>query len=131
MIIRFIPHQTTTLPKWMFCQKLFFKSTLLLIGYCGIHVCMSAPTSSDDLCLLFCIYPSSHGWSMQMQRYISGFWATYMKTTPDIYHCIRSSRDTLGFMRLSIKKNIRLIWNYKIEWIFYTIFVTCQCYKIT
>ena len=33
-------------------------------------------------------------------------------------------------VRSSIK-NIRMIWNYKIEWIFYTIFVTCQCYKIT
>ena len=35
------------------------------------------------------------------------------------------------FYALIHKKNIRLIWNNKIEWIFYTIFVTCQCYKIT
>ena len=36
--LRFTPHQTPTLPKWLFFRKLFFKSLLLL--------------SSDDLCLL-------------------------------------------------------------------------------
>ena len=30
MIIWFTPHQTNTLPKWMFIQKLFFKSSLLI-----------------------------------------------------------------------------------------------------
>ena len=30
MIIQFTPHQTTTLPKWMFCEKCFFKSSLLV-----------------------------------------------------------------------------------------------------
>ena len=33
MIIWFKPHQTTTLPKWMFLQKLFFKSSLMISGY--------------------------------------------------------------------------------------------------
>ena len=32
------PHQTTTLTKWMFIQKLFFKSSLLLNGQCSIQV---------------------------------------------------------------------------------------------
>ena len=40
-------YQTTTIPKWMFSQKLFFKSSLLLYKFCS-------PTSSDDLCFLFC-----------------------------------------------------------------------------
>ena len=35
--------------------KLFFKSSLLLNGQYGIQVC--PPASSDDLYLLFCIYP--------------------------------------------------------------------------
>ena len=30
IISRFTPHHKTTLPKWLFSQKLFFKSTLLL-----------------------------------------------------------------------------------------------------
>ena len=47
-------HQwSTTLPKWMFCQKLFLKSSLTLSGQCGIKVC--PPTISDDLCLLLCL----------------------------------------------------------------------------
>ena len=33
MITQFTSHQTTTLPKWMIFQKLFFKSSLLLNGY--------------------------------------------------------------------------------------------------
>ena len=53
----FTPYQTTTLPKWMFSHKLLFKTSLLLIGQCAIQV--SPPNNSDDLCLLFCIYPSS------------------------------------------------------------------------
>ena len=32
MIIRFTPDQTTTLSKWMFSQKLLFKSSLWLYG---------------------------------------------------------------------------------------------------
>ena len=31
------PYQTTTLPKWMFSPKLFFKSSLLLTGQCSIQ----------------------------------------------------------------------------------------------
>ena len=50
------PYQTPTHPKWMFSQKLLFKSSFLLNGYCGIQVC--PPNNSDDICLLFCIYPS-------------------------------------------------------------------------
>ena len=46
-------HQTTTLSKWMFFQKLFFKSSLLLKVLCSIQVHL--PNSSDDLCLLFCL----------------------------------------------------------------------------
>ena len=46
MIIRFTPHQTTTLPKWMFSQKPFFKSTLLLNGYCGIQVYVPQTTAA-------------------------------------------------------------------------------------
>ena len=47
-------------PKWMFFENIFFKSSLLLNGYCGIQV--HPPTSNDELCLLFCIHtvnPSS------------------------------------------------------------------------
>ena len=53
----FTPHQTTTLPNWIFSQKPVFKSTLLQNGQSFIQV--HPPTNSDDLCLLFCIYPSS------------------------------------------------------------------------
>ena len=52
MIILLTPNQTSSLPKWMFCQK--FKSSLLLIGQCSIQVHPS--NSSDDLCLLFCLF---------------------------------------------------------------------------
>ena len=51
MIIWFTPYQTTTLQKWMFFQKLYFRSSLLLNGQCGIQV--GPPNSSDDLYLLF------------------------------------------------------------------------------
>ena len=57
MISHFTPHQTTTLPKRLLFRNLFFNSTLLLNGWCSIQV--RPPSSSDDLCLLFCIYPSS------------------------------------------------------------------------
>ena len=57
MIIRFTPYQTTTLPKWMLSQKRLFKSSLLLNGNCGIQV--RPPITNEDLCLLFCFYPSS------------------------------------------------------------------------
>ena len=53
MFIRFTPYQTTTLPKWMFKQKLLFKSSLLLNCWCGIQVC--PPNNINDLCLLFFI----------------------------------------------------------------------------
>ena len=43
--------------KWMFSQNFLFKSSLLLNGKCGIQVCL--PTISDELCLLFCLNPSS------------------------------------------------------------------------
>ena len=56
MIIRFTPYQTTTLPKWMFSQKLLFKSSFLLNSQCRIQV--RPPLNSDDLWLLFCLNPS-------------------------------------------------------------------------
>ena len=49
MIIWFTPYQTTTLPKWMFFQKLFFKSSMLLNGQFGIQV------YPQNRCLLFCL----------------------------------------------------------------------------
>ena len=57
MIIRFTPYQTTTRPKMS--QKLLFKSYLLLNGQCDSQVLVRSPNNSDDLCLLFCLYPSS------------------------------------------------------------------------
>ena len=42
------------LPKWMFSQKLRFKSALLLVGKYSIKV--RPPNNSNDLCLLFCLY---------------------------------------------------------------------------
>ena len=46
--------------KWMFSQKLVFKSSWLLNGLCVIQVCPPTTCNSDDLCLLFCLlYPSS------------------------------------------------------------------------
>ena len=54
------PHQTTTLPKWMFSQKNFFKSSLPLNGWCGIQVFRPIYKRRPlRLCLHFCIYPSS------------------------------------------------------------------------
>ena len=50
-ISQFTPHQTSTLTKWLFSQKRFFKSTLLLNGQRCIQEC--------PLCRPFCIYPSS------------------------------------------------------------------------
>ena len=47
-----------TLPKWMFSQKLFFKSALLHAKWLVRHLSLSL-ISSDDLCLPICIYPSS------------------------------------------------------------------------
>ena len=42
MIIRFTPYKTTPPLKWMFTQKLVFKSSLLLNAECVIQVyCMS------------------------------------------------------------------------------------------
>ena len=57
MIIQFTPYQTITLTKWMFFQNFLFKSSLLLNGQCCIQV--RHQKNSDDLCLLFCLYPSS------------------------------------------------------------------------
>ena len=42
-----------TLPKWIFFQKLFFKSSLLLNGLCSIQVRPS--NSSPNICLPFCL----------------------------------------------------------------------------
>ena len=41
IFIRFTRYQNTPLPKWMFSQKLYFKSSLLLNGQCGIQVHLS------------------------------------------------------------------------------------------
>ena len=59
MIIRFTPYKTTPPLKWMFTQKLVFKSSLLLNAECVIQELYVPPTSSHDLCIPFCIYPSS------------------------------------------------------------------------
>ena len=54
IIIWLTPHQINTQRKWMFFQKPFFKSSLLLNGQCDIQEL--PPNSSDDLCLLFCLF---------------------------------------------------------------------------
>ena len=53
-IIWFKPHQTTILPKWMFFINIFFNSSLLLNGQCGIQV--RPPNSSDGFSLNFCLF---------------------------------------------------------------------------
>ena len=56
MIIWFPLHQATNLPKWMFFQKRFFKSSLLLNGLCGIQdVPQTAVTTFafSSVCFLF------------------------------------------------------------------------------
>ena len=65
LLIQFTLYQTITLPKWMFSQNLLFKSSLLLKGLCGIQV--NLPTSSDYLCLLFCIHTTSMSILVQAQ----------------------------------------------------------------
>ena len=57
MIIQFTPHQTNTLPKWIFFNKTFLK-IILAAKWIERHSSPS-PTSSDDLCIPFCIYPYS------------------------------------------------------------------------
>ena len=47
-----LPYQT----KWMFFQNLFYKTSLLQNSWC-FQIC--PPNHSDDICLLFCLYPSS------------------------------------------------------------------------
>ena len=54
MIIRFTPHQTTILPKWMFSKKTSVQ--VILAAKWLVHV---PPNCSNDLCLPFCIYPFS------------------------------------------------------------------------
>ena len=49
--IMFKPHQSTTLQIWIISKKLYFKSSLLLNGLCGIQVRCNQHFSSDDLCL--------------------------------------------------------------------------------
>ena len=57
LIIQFTPHRTITYPPKMYVlSKAFLQSSLLLNGWCSIQI---RPTnSSDNLCLLFCIYSS-------------------------------------------------------------------------
>ena len=56
MIIRFTPYQTASLSKGMFSQKLRFKLSLKQKGYSAAFK-YAPPNNSDDLCLLFCLYP--------------------------------------------------------------------------
>ena len=55
MILRFKPHQITSLPKRMFFKKLFFKPSSLLNGYCSIQVRPPNSSNANDPCLLFCL----------------------------------------------------------------------------
>ena len=97
MIIRFTPYQTTTLPKWMFSQKLLFKSSLLLNSKCCIQV--SSPNSCDNLCLFFCLYPSSlcnpctlhSGQHNHLQCYTLQSACSMKRTTQCRRHCAFSS----------------------------------------
>ena len=50
VIIWFTPHQTITLPKCMFFLKLFFKSSLLLIGKCESQVRLQYNLLKDNEC---------------------------------------------------------------------------------
>ena len=77
MISWFTQHQTITYPKWLFSQKLFFKSSLLLNEFCSIQ---TPQTSSDDLCLLFCIYPSSMADKLQVLYVIYDYMILYNVT---------------------------------------------------
>ena len=65
MIIHFAPHQTTTLPKRMFSQIYVVQIILAATvnGLCAIQVRLLK--NSDNLCLLFCLYPSSMGGIIQ------------------------------------------------------------------
>ena len=72
MIIWFTPHQITSLTKRMFLQKPFFKSSLLLSGWCGIQV--RPPNSSDDLCLLLCLILLLSMWSTWCTERIPERW---------------------------------------------------------
>ena len=54
MIIRFAPYHPN---KMDVLPKTFLKIIHATNGYCGIQIRPSS--SSDDLCIRFCIYPSS------------------------------------------------------------------------
>ena len=63
-IIWFTTNQTLTLQKWMFFQKLSFKSSLLLLvnGQCGIQVVPKiAATTFAFFCLLHYVYYNTSG----------------------------------------------------------------------
>ena len=77
----------TFLPKWMFSQKLFFKLSLPLNGQCGIQVC--SPTSSDDLCLPFCICTSSK--FCMFQAHSQGYGKKGVRTDYILPHCRHTS----------------------------------------
>ena len=53
MIIWFTAHQTTPSQSG-YSFKTFLKTSLLLIDVCGIQ--FHPPNSSDDLCILFCLF---------------------------------------------------------------------------
>ena len=56
-LVHTIPNHHHTRTKMDVLRKLQFKSTLQLNGQCGIQI--RPPTNSDDLYLLFCLYPAS------------------------------------------------------------------------
>ena len=62
MIFQFTPHQTTTLPKWIFFQKIFFKSSFLLNGYSAAfkNVPQTAATTFAFSFLFFFFYAHTH-----------------------------------------------------------------------
>ena len=99
MIFQFTPYQTTTLPKWMFFLQLFFKSSLLLNGQCGIQVL--PPNSSDDICHFFCHYPSSDIPTFLWQQF------SYIGTEPTYKYFVFKGQVQKNF--LSVKGQSRKI----------------------
>ena len=58
---------TTTLPKWMFFQKLFFKSSFLLSGWCGIQ--FSHPTATTTFVFsLVCFFFYAQWWALSKHQ---------------------------------------------------------------
>ena len=123
MIILFTPYQTTTLLKWMFSQKIVFTSSLLLNGKCSIQVLyIRPPNNSDDLCLLFCLYPSSMVQAIPVCHSLTGVDVsremvdfankTYADETVS-FHCMDIGTVSHNIM-LTVQHNIMLIAQHNI-----------------